>query len=160
MEHIKSAYENMSWEDYRDNAGDLNEREIEIYDTVVIEGVPAPLHEVEKLKEAMMYACEMHNIGESRKGFERLCEALKLSTEDFEEDAKNEQNKEWEIAGAYYGNKTKVDDLAEAEKLYKEWVDGVHDYSDEISDRLKVCTSGKHVLVYRDLNSRGRRKSE
>lgn len=50
---IKEEYSNMDWEDFRENAGDLITREIEIYNNVVIEGVPALLAEVERLREAL-----------------------------------------------------------------------------------------------------------
>lgn len=58
---IKEEYSNMDWEDFRENAGDLITREIEIYDTVVIEGVPALLTEVERLREALQTIAS-HNI--------------------------------------------------------------------------------------------------
>lgn len=50
---IKEEYSNMDWEDFRENAGDLITREIDIYNTVVIEGVPALVAEVERLRKAL-----------------------------------------------------------------------------------------------------------
>ena len=61
LDVIKEEYNNMNWEDFRENAGDLITREIEIYNTVVIEGVPALLAEVERLREALGYYADEDN---------------------------------------------------------------------------------------------------
>lgn len=50
LQAIKENYENMNWDDFRENAGVLLQREIDIYDAVVIEGVPALIAEVERLQ--------------------------------------------------------------------------------------------------------------
>lgn len=56
---IKKEYSNMNWEDFRENAGDLLTDEIDIYNTVVIDGVPVLIAEVERLREALsIYADE------------------------------------------------------------------------------------------------------
>ncbi len=49
----------MDWEDFRENAGDLITREIDIYNTVVIEGVPALVAEVERLHQALEKVMEV-----------------------------------------------------------------------------------------------------
>lgn len=51
LQAIKEEYNNMDWEEFRENAGDLTQREIDIYDTVVIEGLPTLIVEVEKLHD-------------------------------------------------------------------------------------------------------------
>ncbi len=56
---IKEEYSNMDWEDFRENAGDLITREIDIYNTVVIEGVPALVAEVERLHQALEKVMEV-----------------------------------------------------------------------------------------------------
>lgn len=56
---IKEEYSNMDWEDFRENAGDLITREIDIYNTVVIEGVPALVAEVERLRKALEKVMEV-----------------------------------------------------------------------------------------------------
>lgn len=43
----------MDWEYFRENAGDLLTDEIDIYNTVVIEGVPALIAEVERLNKEL-----------------------------------------------------------------------------------------------------------
>ncbi|AVK98868.1 hypothetical protein LSP03_19690 [Lysinibacillus sphaericus] len=50
---IKKEYSNMDWEYFRENAGDLLTDEIDIYNTVVIEGVPALIAEVERLNKEL-----------------------------------------------------------------------------------------------------------
>lgn len=50
LAEIQDNYESMDWEDFRDAAGDLTSREIEIYDKTLLEDVPALIEEVSKLK--------------------------------------------------------------------------------------------------------------
>lgn len=49
LQAIKEQYDNMDWESFRENAGELITREIDIYNDVVIDGVPALIAEVERL---------------------------------------------------------------------------------------------------------------
>ena len=50
LQVIKEEYSNMDWDDFRENAGDLMDREIDIYNNVVVMGVPTLITEVERLK--------------------------------------------------------------------------------------------------------------
>lgn len=50
LTEIQDNYESMDWEGFRDAAGDLTSREIEIYDKTLLEDVPALIEEVSKLK--------------------------------------------------------------------------------------------------------------
>lgn len=56
---IKEEYSNMDWEDFRESAGDLLTREVDIYNTVIIEGVPALIAEVERLHQALAKVMEV-----------------------------------------------------------------------------------------------------
>ena len=61
---IKEEYSNMDWDDFRENAGDLITREIEIYDAVVIDGVPALVAEVERLQAEVARYKQVYEICE------------------------------------------------------------------------------------------------
>lgn len=91
IDSIKEEYSNMNWEDFRENAGDLITREIDIYNTVVIEGVPALLEEIERLQIELTKTDKCYGIIEkaafkanellieTRKENEQLREALEKS---------------------------------------------------------------------------------
>lgn len=61
---IKEEYSNMDWEDFREGAGDLLTREFDIYNTVVIEGVPALIAEVERLQKRLAQTEKCYEIME------------------------------------------------------------------------------------------------
>lgn len=55
LEEIKENYDSMNWEDFRDCAGDLVQREIDIYDKAIINDFPKMLKEIKKLRKALEF---------------------------------------------------------------------------------------------------------
>lgn len=73
LQAVKNNYGSTDWESFRDDAGDLLQIEIDIYDAVVIEGIPALIAEVERLRGALKtiafttkfkLQCEIENYAE------------------------------------------------------------------------------------------------